>query len=74
MKRFAALLIVCAMVLCLLSVSVMAGTSVDSPEPQPTPSEQEVPSPQTGMNGSLAVAGIVMIAALGAATVAVKKV
>ncbi len=73
MKRFAALLIVCAMVLCLLSVSVLASSSVSSPEPEPTPAQQEVPSPQTGMNGSLAVVGIVMIAALGAATVAVKK-
>lgn len=35
MKRFAALLIVFAMLLCLLSVSVLAANQVSSPEPNP---------------------------------------
>ena len=70
MKRFVALMIICAMVLCLLSVSILAADGVVSPEPVPSTPEE---SPQTGVNGSLWIIGFVMVAALCVAVVAVKK-
>ena len=68
MKRFIALLLICAMVFCLLSVGIMAAEGVDSPEPVP-----ETESPQTGVNGSLWVVGFVLVAAICAAAFAIKK-
>ena len=73
MKRFTALLLVCAMVLCLLSVSVLAGTDVPSKEEKPNPTEPEKTSPQTGMDGSLMVVGFVMLASMCTAAIVVKK-
>ena len=73
MKRFTALLLICAMVLCLLSVSVLAKDPVISPEPSPTPSEPEKTSPQTGMDGSLMVVGFVLLASMCTAAIVVKK-
>ncbi len=70
MKRFVALLLICAMVFCLLSVSVLAADNVISPEPVPSTPEE---SPQTGMNGNLMIVGIVMVVAMCAAAVAIKK-
>ena len=49
MKRFVALLLICAMVFCMLSVSILAADNVISPEPVPETPEE---SPQTGVNGS----------------------
>ena len=74
MKRFAALLIVCAMVLCLLSVSAFAA-GVVSPQGQVTPPVQpDVTSPQTGMGGSLVIVAVVMCVAMFAAVVTLRKV
>ena len=69
MKRIVALLLICAMVFCLLSVSILAADVV-SPEPVPSTPEE---SPQTGVNGSLWIIGFVMIAAMCAGVVAIKK-
>ena len=68
MKRFVALLLICAMVFCLLSVGILAAEGVDSPEPTP-----ETPSPQTGVNGSLWAVGAVLVVAMCATGVAIKK-
>ena len=69
MKRFVALLLICAMVFGLLSVSILAADGVDSPEPTPTTEE----SPQTGVNGSLWIIGFVLVAAMCVGAVAIKK-
>ena len=70
MKRFVALLLICAMVFCLLSVTILAADNVISPEPVPATPEE---SPQTGVNGSLWVVGFVLVAAMCAGAVAIKK-
>ena len=70
MKRFVALLLVCAMVLCLLSFTVLAKDPVVSPEPVPETPEE---SPQTGVNGNLLIVFFVMVAAMCAGAVAIKK-
>ena len=70
MKRLVALLLICAMVFCLLSVSILAADGVVSPEPVPSTPEE---SPQTGVNGSLWVVGFVLVAAMCAGAVAIKK-
>ena len=65
-----ALLLICAMVFCLLSVGILAAEGVYSPEPTPTTPEE---SPQTGVNGSLWAVAIVLVVALCAAAFAIKK-
>ena len=70
MKRFVALLLICAMVFCLLSVTILAADNVISPEPVPEPAEEY---PQTGVNGSLWVVCFVLVAAMCALAVAIKK-
>ena len=70
MKRFVALLLICAMVFCMLSVSILAADNVISPEPVPETPEE---SPQTGVNGSLWIVGFVLVAALCVGAVALKK-
>ena len=70
MKRFVALLLICAMVFCLLSVTILAADNVISPEPVPETPEE---SPQPGVNGSLWVVGFVLVAAMCAGAVAIKK-
>ena len=74
MKRFAALLIVCAMVLCLLSVSAFAA-GVVSPEGQVNPTvEPGGASPQTGTGNSLVIVAVVMCIAMFASVVTLRKV
>ena len=67
MKRFVALLLICVMVFCLLSASILAADNVISPEPVPEE------SPQTGVNGSLWIIGFVLVAAMCAGAFAIKK-
>lgn len=73
MKRIVAWMLICILLIGLLSVVVCAA-DVDSPEGQvEIVTDPTVPSPQTGVSGSLLMAAVGMIGCLGAAVAAFKK-
>lgn len=73
MKRIVAWMLLCILLVGLLSVMVCA-EDVASPEGQlEIITDPTVPSPQTGMNGSLLMAAVGMIACLCAAVAAFRK-
>ena len=73
MKRIVAWMLICILLIGLLSVVVCAA-DVDSPEGQvEIVTDPTVPSPQTGVSGSLLMAAVGMIGRLGAAVAAFRK-
>lgn len=73
MRRIIAMILICALLLCLLSVVAFAA-GVDSPEGQvEIITDPTVPSPQTGMNGGLFATVAGMIVCLCAAFAAFRK-
>lgn len=73
MKRIAAWMLICMLLIGLLSAAVFAA-DVDSPEGQlDIVTDPTVPSPQTGVNGSLLMAAAGMIACLCAAVAVFRK-
>ena len=73
MKRIVAWMLICILLIGLLSVVVCAA-DVDSPEGQvEIVTDPTVPSPQTGVSGSLLMAAVGMIGCLGAAVSAFRK-
>ena len=70
MKRIVAWMLICILLIGLLSVVVCAA-DVDSQVEIVT--DPTVPSPQTGVSGSLLMAAVGMIGCLGAAVAAFRK-
>ena len=73
MKRIVAWMLICILLIGLLSVVVCAA-DVDSPEGQvEIVTDPTVPSPQTGVSGSLLMAAVGMICCLCAAVAACRE-
>ena len=73
MKRIVAWMLICILLIGLLSVVVCAA-DVDSPEGQvEIVTDPTVPSPQTGVSGSLLMAAVGKLGGMGAAVAPFRK-